>query len=807
MGAILLVLAARARRYWRSWMLLGLVAAIGTGVVLAAVTAGRRADSAFPRFAASHGYDAIVYSVQPLPKLGTLREVSLVTPIRAPFHGQPWCSCGRQIDQGAFAIREVPAAALGRVVKLVSGRMPDQASVHETLASFTLQRDYGIGPGTVIRIPMAAASQWGAVLKALAGGPVPKPAGPTIALRVVGVAAAESEFPSGQGAAYDLYPTQAFAAATRGSPALPFYYVRLRHGQADFARFEAAASGRSGAGVQDLDAAAAAITASIRPQAVGWWVLAALAAVVAAVVAAQALARQTAAENTDQPTLSALGLSSRQSAALGMLRTLIVALAGVAGGVVLATLASAFAPVGEARLADPAPGLTFDWPVAGLGAVAAVAVVLALGVALALRGARMRGSGRVVSAARPSAVGGAAAVAGAPAVAVLGIRQALERGRGTRAVPVRTALAGTILAVAGLCATAVLGASLSHLTASPELYGDPFQAFFSWSGPGGAAGTGLLTGLERDPAIDRITLISAPAITVNQVSVRGLAAAAPRGPLLLSAAGGRLPAGRGEVALGVSTMRQARAHLGSVVQVGVTSPGGAARSAPFRVVGLVSFPSDFGTGGLGTGAALTTAGYTAAQCPPSPAQPKCRRAAAAHPPDLVLVHAAPGTAGSAALARHIRQYPGEASRPTVPTALVNFGESANFPLLLGGVVTLCGAATLAHLLAVSVWRRRRDSGLLKALGFVRGQVAAVVFWQAVTVALVGIVVGVPLGLVAGRVVWRVFALDAGVVAVPVLPGWLIAALVAGVLVAAIAIAIVPAVAAARSPAGRVLHAE
>jgi predicted lysophospholipase L1 biosynthesis ABC-type transport system permease subunit len=82
-----------------------------------------------------------------------------------------------------------------------------------------------------------------------------------------------------------------------------------------------------------------------------------------------------------------------------------------------------------------------------------------------------------------------------------------------------------------------------------------------------------------------------------------------------------------------------------------------------------------------------------------------------------------------------------------------------------------------------------------------------VFWQAATVAVVGIMVGVPLGVVAGRVVWRVFALDAGVVAVPVLPGWPIAALAAGVLVAAIAIAIVPAVAAARSPAGRVLHAE
>ncbi len=484
MGAILLVLTARTRHYWRSWLLLGLVVAIGTGFVLAAVTAGRRAESAFPRFAASHGYDAIVYSAQPLPKLATLPGVSQVTPIRAPFYGQPLCSCGRHIDQGEFAVREVPAAALGRVVKLVSGRMPDQASEHETLASFTLQRDYGIGPGTVIRLPMAAASQWGAVLKALAGGPVPKPAGPTIALRVVGIAAAESEFPSGQGPAYDLYPTQAFASATRGTPVLPFYYVRLRHGQADFARFEAAASGLNGAGVQDLDAAAAAITASIRPQAVGWWVLAALAAVAAATVVGQALARQTAAENIDQRALSALGLSPRQSAALSMVRTLIVALAGAAGGVGLATLLSAFAPVGEARLADPAPGLTFDWPVAVVGVVTAVAVALALGVPPALRGARTRGAPRLAGAARPSAVGGAAAAAGAPAVAVLGIRQALERGRGARAVPAGTALAGTILAVAALCATAVLGASLSHLTASPELYGDPFQAFFSWSGPG-----------------------------------------------------------------------------------------------------------------------------------------------------------------------------------------------------------------------------------------------------------------------------------------------------------------------------------
>src|SRR5262249_53604347 len=302
----------------------------------------RRADSAFPRFVAAHGYDAIVYSGQPLP-LEQLPEVEHVVESRAPFHGPLWCSCGKTISEGDLAVREVPAADLSRMVKLVSGRMPDQSNPHEMLASFTLQRDYGIGPGTVIRLPMAGASQWGAILKAMTGGPDPKPSGPVVALRVVGIAAAENEFPSGQGPAYDLYPTQAFAAATRGTPTLPFYYVQLRHGQADFARFEAQASGLNGAGVEDVDRAAAAITASIHPQAIGWWVLAAFAAVVAIAVAGQALARQAIAESTDHPALSALGVSSRQLAALSMLRTLLVALAGAVGGAVLATLLSAFA--------------------------------------------------------------------------------------------------------------------------------------------------------------------------------------------------------------------------------------------------------------------------------------------------------------------------------------------------------------------------------------------------------------------------------------------------------------------------------
>ncbi len=124
------------------------------------------------------------------------------------------------------------------------------------------------------------------------------------------------------------------------------------------------------------------------------------------------------------------------------------------------------------------------------------------------------------------------------------------------------------------------------------------------------------------------------------------------------------------------------------------------------------------------------------------------------------------------------------------------------------MLTLFGAATLTHLLVVSVARRRQELGLLKALGLVRGQVGAAVCWRATTVALVGIVVGIPLGVAAGQVVWRAFATNLGVVPVATVPVWVIAALGAGVIVVANLLAIAPALAAARSKtAGQLLRTQ
>jgi hypothetical protein len=799
--AIWVILAARSRTHWRGWLLLTLLVMVGTGVVLAAITASRRADSAFPRFVAGHGYDAIVYANGPLP-LAHLPTVSSVVQIEAPFHGTIGCSCGKVISDGDFAIREVSASALPQVVKLISGRMPSPGDPDEALVSFTMQRDYGIGPGTVIRLPMAAASQWPEIRKSLDGtsAPPPKPLGPVIDVRVTGIVAAESEFPAGQGVSYDLYPSAAFIAATRSTPALPFYYVRFRHGAADFPAFEATVVGRYGAGVEDLHGLAAAISTSIRPQAVAWWVSGALAALAALAATGQALARQAAADSTDGRVLAALGLRSRQFAALILLRTLGIGVLGGLGGVVLATLLSAFVPVGEARLADPTPGLAVDWPVAGCGFAAAVAAVLLLGAPPTLRTASRFASRGEPVAARPARDG---LLPGLPVSVALGIRRALYRGRGASAPPVRTGLAGSVLAVGALSAIAVFGASLSHLVASP--------------GPGSVAPAALVGQLEHDSALDQITLLVSPRLTIDGASVRALAVQPVRGAVLLSAADGRLPVGGHEIALGTGTLRSVGAHIGDTVRVAVQAPDDEAvtRTSTFTVVGTLPFPADFGTGGIGIGAALTTRAYLDAECPPAltlPALGKCRQAAGAEPtgdlpPEAVLVHAVPGPAGTAALARHAQQNQGNVSAPTVPTALVSFGESANFPLLVAVVVAVCGLATLAHLLAVSVFRRRKESGLLKSLGLIRGQLATIVFWQAATVAVVGVAVGIPLGLAVGRVIWTTFAANLGVVPLAVVPGWLIAAIAAGFIATALAIAALPAAAAARTRTSQMLRTE
>jgi putative ABC transport system permease protein len=812
--AVTMLLHAQFRQHWKSWLAMAALVTLVGGLVIAAASTARRTATAFPDFLARHGYDAVVYSPRPLPSLAHMPQVAHVTPTPGVVSFPGRCApCRKQISWDNFGVFQVPPADLGRMVKLLSGRMPDQSSPDEVLASYTLARDYGVRVGSMIQVltPTPAQLRLAQKVGPSRVGQKVRAAIPRRSLRVVGLVVTENEFQYGLGPRYDLFPTKTYAAAVnRVGAVLQVYYVRLRHGAADQPAFGSQLRPLGTFGADDLDIDAAAVQRAIWPQAVGWWVLAGLTALAGLAVIGQAASRQFVTDQNDHQALSAVGVRARQFVALGLARAAIVAAVGAAGAVALAAALSPLTPVGEARLAASSPGGVVIYPLITVaGALATVAVVVALSVWPAVRSARRQDADPP---GRPAPVPLVRALAGtgAPPSAVIGIRHALERGRGRRPVPVGTALLGMVMAVAALCATAVFGASLTRLISSPALYGAPFQAEFTNEGTGsGAVITGaLLTGLRREPAITRITLVTTAEIEVNGQHVRTLAVNAVRGPALLSAVDGRLPRGDRDILLGAATMRATGARPGGTVRVTVPDPvTGAAHTARFRVIGRASFLSSFGTGGLGSGAAMTVSALTAAQCPPGGGQAACRDHARRGIMYSVLARSAPGPAGSAALAKYTSRYGSYVADPQEPVELVNFGQSVNFPLLFGIALSLFGAATMVHLLLVSVNRRRTEAGLLKVLGFLRRQVAAVVGWQATVVALVGIAAGVPLGIAAGKITWRLFATNFGVVPLPVVPAAVLAVVACGVLVAANALAVAPAWLAARSRPAKLLRAE
>ena len=82
--------------------------------------------------------------------------------------------------------------------------------------------------------------------------------------------------------------------------------------------------------------------------------------------------------------------------------------------------------------------------------------------------------------------------------------------------------------------------------------------------------------------------------------------------------------------------------------------------------------------------------------------------------------------------------------------------------------------------------------MLRALGCTPKQVHATLRWQALTIVLLGLVVGVPIGLIAARQLWREFASGLGVATTSHVPALAIVVIVGGSVVLALAAAIPPA---------------
>jgi hypothetical protein len=160
--------------------------------------------------------------------------------------------------------------------------------------------------------------------------------------------------------------------------------------------------------------------------------------------------------------------------------------------------------------------------------------------------------------------------------------------------------------------------------------------------------------------------------------------------------------------------------------------------------------------------------------------------------------------------KQVAKIPGahpEVINPTPGADIERLGDADSLPWILVTFLATVGVLSLASAAVSVVGQRRRDLGVLRAMGFTRANVRASVMVQAVALTLTGLAIGIPAGLILGRFVWRWFATDLDL-AVDIITPWpLIIALVMASLTVFAVFSLVPARTASRVRAADVLRAE
>jgi FtsX-like permease family len=142
-----------------------------------------------------------------------------------------------------------------------------------------------------------------------------------------------------------------------------------------------------------------------------------------------------------------------------------------------------------------------------------------------------------------------------------------------------------------------------------------------------------------------------------------------------------------------------------------------------------------------------------------------------------------------------------------PAQIVNYRSIGSTPVILAAGLALGAIVALGLSLVVSVRRRRHDLALLKALGFTPRQLTAAVAWQATVASAIGIIVGIPTGIVIGRELWTLFARNLNAVPDPTVPVISIILGGIGALVFSNLVAAVPGRDAANTPTASLLRVE
>ena len=554
---------------------------------------------------------------------------------------------------------------------------------------------------------------------------------------------------------------------------------------------------------------------AIEPQAVALAILGGLIALAMLVLVGQGLTQLLSRSAANGTVLRAMGATRVETA---------ISLAGPGGVAIAASVAlsvagaialSPLAPVGEVRAFDPQRGVQADWLVLGGGAAALLILLGGALTWLSWRAARLSASS---AATRPLALMATSRLSGLPISALTGMRYALERGYGRQRAPVRATLAGSVVAVTALAVTLVFSTSLTGLVNDPARYGWDWTTLVQSQGGWGTFLPDTMAKVMRQqPGITGWSEFGFSQLLIDHQEVPVLGLQRQSGSVQPPTTSGHALTGARQIELGSVTMRQLGVHVGERVTVGTAKVPVA---QTLTVVGVVTLPS-MGTVltdhvSLGRGAMVEDSALLAVQrLPPFTEATYETGGGLSSPsyPSAVAIDATSAAAARRAVRSILRAEPDQTPGgmyslyPQEGAQVVDLHQMGALPISIALGVALAAVLALALTILASVRQRRRELALLKAVGMRRGQLRAVVASQTSTVLAVAVLIGIPLGIAAGRWAWTAFAQEIGVVPAPVLPAGKIALGVLALLVVGNLLATWPAAIAARTSVARILRSE
>jgi predicted lysophospholipase L1 biosynthesis ABC-type transport system permease subunit len=246
---------------------------------------------------------------------------------------------------------------------------------------------------------------------------------------------------------------------------------------------------------------------------------------------------------------------------------------------------------------------------------------------------------------------------------------------------------------------------------------------------------------------------------VGGTSVVAITTRRVKGDVGLAVIAGRVPAAPDEVMLGGKTMRRLHVGLGDSVDVG---------GARMRVVGQTLLPVDEVNRPIAEGVAFETDAIERLGIDVLTESERVE----------YLVDLADGVEVARAEERLSAVMNGSA--PTASGRAVEVDQLRQvrtLPEWLMAIIALMAFVSVGNALVATVRRRRGELAVLRCLGLTRRQTSRTIAWQAATIAAVGALAGLPLGVIVGRTVWHALATSYAIGSSVVIPGAAVALVV------------------------------